>query len=507
MRKLILASLTTNVLLAAPGAAQQAATASPATPRRGSLAQRLDALLDRPPFNRVSWGVSVVDDRGRIQYQRNGDRLFVPASNTKLVVAAVATALLPPTYRVRTSVYVNGTLRDGVVDGDLVLYGRGDPTWSERCYGVDTLAPGACDSTFTAIDAIAESLLARGVRHVTGKIVGDGSYFEPTLVHPSWNVFDINWWYAAPVSGLGFHDNSVDFRITPADSVGPPPTITWSPELGMFSFENRARTGPRGRSTIGDRFFRTPGTMDIWAEGTAALGRDPWIESFALPDPNRYAARALAYALQRRGVAVEGGATSTADSLATRAARCCGSPIAEYLGRPLPDIVFPVLNTSQNWFSEMLLKTLGRELAGQGSWDAGLDVERRFLIDSIGIDSAAFSLQDASGLAAGNLVSPNAFTKLLTYMYHHPRGGPFLAALPRSGLRGSLRRRFLGTPVEGRVIAKTGSIDRVNTLSGYIERPSGHPLIFSIAVNGHALPGRMVLAQIDSVVVEIGRSK
>ena len=512
MRKPILASLTTNALLASLAVAQGTAappseTATPVAARRGSLVQRLDALLDQPPFNRVSWGVSVVDDRGRSLYQRNADRLFVPASNTKLVVAAVATALLPPTYRMRTSVYVNGTLQDGVVDGDLVLYGRGDPTWSERCFGIDTLAPGACDSTFTAIDAIADSLLARGVRHVTGKIVGDGSYFEPTLVHPSWNVFDTNWWYAAPVSGLGFHDNSVDFRITPAESVGPPPTITWSPELGMFSFENRARTGPRGRSTIGDNFYRVPGTMDIWAEGTAALGRDPWIESFALPDPNRYAARALAYALQRRGVAVEGGASSTTDSLATRAARCCGAPMAEYLGRPLTDIVFPILNTSQNWFAEMLLKTLGREVSGQGSWDAGLDAERRFLIDSMGIDSTAFSLEDGSGLAAGNLVSPNAFTKLLSFISAHPRRAPFFAALPRSGQPGSLLRRFLGTPLEGRVIAKTGSIDRVNTLSGYIERPNGHPLIFSIEANGNALSGRAMLAQIDSVVVEIGKTK
>jgi D-alanyl-D-alanine carboxypeptidase/D-alanyl-D-alanine-endopeptidase (penicillin-binding protein 4) len=204
---------------------------------------------------------------------------------------------------------------------------------------------------------------------------------------------------------------------------------------------------------------------------------------------------------------VEGGTESTTDSLATRAARCCGSPIVEYLGRPLPDIVFPILNTSQNWFAEMLLKTLGRELRGEGSWDAGIDAERRFLVDSIGIDSTAFSLEDGSGLAAGNLVSPNAFTRLLSYMYRHPKRAPFLAALPRSGQPGSLLRRFIATPLEGRVVAKTGSIDRVNTLSGYIERPDGRVVMFSIEANGHALSGRAVLAQIDSVVVVIGASR
>src|SRR5207237_179968 len=163
----------------------------------------------------------------------------------------------------------------------------------------DTLAPGACDSAFTAIDAIADSVGARGIRRITGKLVGDGSYFEPTLIHYGWNAWDLTWWYAAPVSGLGFHDNSVDFHIAPG----------------------------------------------------------------------------------------AGGATGTTDSLAYRAARCCGSPLVEYRGRPLPDVLFPILNTSQNWFAEMLLKVLGREIKGEGSWAAGLDVERRFLIDSVKIDS------------------------------------------------------------------------------------------------------------------------
>ena len=503
MRKLILASLTISGALG-PGAAAQTA----ARPGHGPLARRLDALLDRPPFNRVTWGVSVVDDRGRVLYERNGDRLFVPASNTKLVVSAAATVLLPADYRVRTSLYVNGVLRDGVLEGDLILYGRGDPTFSTRCYGVDTLAPGACDSAFTAMNAIADSIRAHGVRRITGRIVGDGSYFEPLLVHPAWNVFDLNWWYAAPVSGLGFNDNSVDFLITPADAVDRPPVITWSPELELFSFENRARTGPSdGGSTIGDNFFRTPGTMDIWAEGTAAQGRRPWVESFALPDPNRYAARALAYALERQGVAVEGGATGTTDSLATRAARCCGSPLVEYRGRPIGEIVFPILNSSQNWFAEMLLKVLGRELGTAGSWDAGIEVERRFLVDSVGIDSSAFSLEDGSGLSAGNLIAPRAFTQLLAFMSRHPKQAPFFAALPRSGKPGSLLRRFVGTPLEGAVVAKTGSIDRVNTLSGYIERPAGGRLVFSIEANAHTVSGRAMLAQIDSIVVEIGRSR
>ncbi len=503
MRKLILVSLTISSSLAA-----QTSPAKPrTTPLRGSLEHRLAQLLDVPPFDRANWGLYVVDDRGRVLYQRNADRFYAPASNTKLIVTAAAAVLLPADYRVTTSLYVNGRVAGGVLYGDLVLYGRGDPTWSARCYSVDTLAPGACDSAFTAIDAIADTIRARGIRRISGRVVGDGSYFEPTLIHYAWNAWDLNWWYAAPVSGLGFHDNSVDFHIAPGPAVDAPPVITWSPDLSLFTFENRARTVPaESSSTIGDNFFRKPGTWDVWAEGTVALGRKPSVESVALPDPNLYAARALVASLLKKGVAVEGGAVGTADSLAYRGARG-GAPVADYHGRPLADILFPILNTSQNWFAEMLLKILGREFKGEGSWSAGLDVERRFLIDSVKIDSTAFALEDGSGLAAGNLVTPRAFAQLLAYMHRHPKGAPFLAALPHAGQPGSLLRRFVGTPLEARVIAKTGSIDRVNSLSGYVERADGRTISFSIQANSHAVPYSQMLAQIDSVVVEIGRTR
>src|SRR6058998_2490254 len=398
MRKLILASLTISGVLSLQ--AQTPSSPRPrTTPLRGSLQQRLSVLLDQPPFDRATWNVYAQDDRGRVLFNRNGDRFSVPASNTKLVVSAAATVLLPADYRARTSLYANGTITNGVLQGDLVLYGRGDPTWSERCYTVDTLAPGGCDSTWTAVDAIAESLRAHGIRRVTGRIVGDGSYFESILTHPGWNSFDLNWWYAAPISGLGFHDNSVDFQITPGPFVDAPPVITWNPDLGFFTFENRAHTvAADSATTIGDNFFRKPGTLDIWAEGTVSLSRTPWIESFALPDPSLYAARALELSLQRKGVSVEGGAASTTDSMVYRGVR--GNPIVEYRGRPLPDIIFPILNTSQNWFAEMLLKILGREVQGEGSWKAGLEVERRFLIDSVRIDSTAFALEDGSSANA-----------------------------------------------------------------------------------------------------------
>jgi serine-type D-Ala-D-Ala carboxypeptidase/endopeptidase (penicillin-binding protein 4) len=507
MRKSILVSLTISAL-ASPAAGQAPASLPQSAPARRAVERRLQALLDAPPFNRAAWAIYAVDDRGRVLVDLNGSRYAVPASNTKLIVSAAAAVLLPPDFRVRTSLLVNGTVTEGVLQGDLVFYGRGDPSFSSRCFGVDTLAAGVCDSSARPIRELADSIVARGIRRVTGRVVGDGSYFEPLTQHTNWNAFDLNWWYAAPVSGLAYNDNSIDFLITPGTVVDQPPVITWSPDLGLIGFENRARTGPAdSNSTIGDNFFRRPGTWDIWAEGRVALGRRPWVESFAVPDPNLFAARALAHALQQRGIAIEGGSSSTTDSLRFRTARSSGAPVAEYSGRPLADLIFPILNTSQNLFAEALLKILGRERGSGGSWEGGLDVERRFLIDSVRLDSTSFALDDGSGLSAGNLVSPAAFVQLLRYMATNARAQSFMAALPRSGRPGSLRTRFMLTPLEGRVVAKTGSINRVNTLSGYIEKNGGQRITFSIQANSHTVPTRQMLAQIDSVVVAIGTAR
>jgi serine-type D-Ala-D-Ala carboxypeptidase/endopeptidase (penicillin-binding protein 4) len=488
------AVLAMLVLAATPGSAQK------------DLARRIDSRLDAPPFNRQLWGVALVDEGGRLLYGRNPDRLFIPASNTKLVVSAVASALLPPDWKVRTSLY-GGPVVNGVIRGDLVLYGRGDPTIGQRCYATDSTLAGVCDTDpFARLRQLVDTLRAKGVRAITGDLVGDGSYFETALVHPNWEAFDLNWWFAAPVSGLGFHDNSVDFRWGPGLAPGAPAVITMNPDLGDIAFENRTVTvAPGGESDIGDRFFRHPGTLQIWAEGTVALDNPPRTDSFALPDPSLYAARALRQVLAEAGISVLGATRSTVDSTAYAALRRT-PPLAEASSRPLRDWIFPILNTSQNWFAEMLLKQLGREFGKAGSWPEGLEVERRFLIDSVKVDSTQFSLSDGSGLSSSNLISPLALTQLLRYMRRHRRYATFTAGLPQAGLVGSLRNRFLGTPLAGRVRAKTGSISRVITLTGYIELDRGRTLTFSVQANHHAQPSRALLAAIDSVVVEMGKS-
>lgn len=470
-----------------------------------TLGARIDRRLDASGLDRHLWGLAVSDLKGTFLYGRNADRLFIPASNAKLVVAAAATVLLGPEFTVTTSLYGGGPVEQGVLQGDLILYGRGDPTFSRRCYDVDEERAGVCDRDPAAkLRDLAIALRARGVRTIAGDLVGDGSYFEPTLVHPAWESYDLHWWYAAPVSGLGFNDNAVDLRIVAGDSVGGQPQVTLSPDVGLARLENRAEVGARGGPNSFDVLRALDGSAWV-ASGTIPAGAAPRTEYGAVLDPNRYTALALRRELLAQGISVRGETRSTTDSLAHRAARAT-PPLAEVRSRPLGDWVFPVLNTSQNWFAEMLLKQLGKRFGAAGSWAEGRRVERRFLIDSVGIDSTQFALEDASGLAANNLVTPRAFVTLLTWMRKHPRWEAFSAGLPVSGAPGSLRRRFVGTPLDGRVRAKTGSISRVNTLSGFVERADGEIVVFSLQANHHLLGGTRMLQAMDSVIVELAGS-
>ena len=483
-------------------------SALPALPASAqTLPKRAAAMLDQPPLDHALWGVAVVDEHGKLVYARNADHLFVPASNTKILVTAVASALLPPDFTVKTSIYSTGSVSDGVLHGDLILYGRGDPAVGVRCYAVDTTEAGACDrDPVWQMRKLVEQLKASGIRTIDGGIVGDGSYFEPTMIHPFWNLFDTFWWYAAPVSGLALNDNSVDIHWTPGPAVGTPAKLTVTPDFSGLHFENRTVTAPAGGETdVPDRMWRTFGTMDAWAEGSVALDSRGGTESFAVPDPNLFAAQALRSVLAENGISITGPTSSTTDSMTYALVRRT-PPLAEVTSRPLKDWVFPILNTSQNFYAEMLLKQVGKQFGTAGSWDEGVRVERRFLIDSVGVDSTQFAVTDGSGLASNNLVSPLAFTQILRFIRRHPHAQTFLAGLPQSGKKGSLKNRFTGTPLAGRVQAKTGSISRVNTLSGYVDMGRGRTWTFSIMANNHAAGGGRTIARMDSVLVEIART-
>ena len=457
-----------------------------------ALARRIDAIVDQAPLDRSHWGIEVWDPGSRRSlYQRDAHKHFIPASNLKLVVAAAATHLLGPAFQYRTTLHATGPVRSGTLHGDLVLYGRGDPTIGGR-YAASTSA---------IWEALADTLRARGVQRVSGSLVADQSAWDTVHVHGDWSNYDLLWWYAAPTGALGFNDNSVDFHVRPGGAVGEPARISAAPQTSGYTFENRTRTVAGGRPKTLD-FERRPGTNQSYAYGEIPVDAAARTEHFAVVSPAHYAGVALREALERRGI-----------TLGTRDVRVVSDPgrspaagttvLAEYRSPPLPQLIGPVLQTSQNWYAEQLLKTLGKERKGEGSWEAGLAVERDFLSQVVGVDTLAFVLRDASGLSAYNLITPHALVQILDWARRAPGGEVFRDALPVAGQPGSLRARLTALP--GRVRAKTGYIGNVDSLSGYVTLPDGRELVVSILVNASGLPSSRVKAAIDEVVKTIAK--
>jgi len=465
----------------------------PASPlhaqRADSIAPAVRAILQRPALQRAYLATDAAHARtGESLMHANADRLFIPASNTKLVVAAAAAHYLDPQFRYTTTLLTSAPLEAGVLRGDLVVAGTGDPTISGRYYEGNMLA---------VWEMLADSLLRAGVRRVEGNIVADESDFDTEYVRGDWESYDLLWWYAAPVGALGFNDNAIDFSVAPG-SVGAPASITWKPQTSFFTLSNRSVTVPEGRPSTID-FTRIAGTDTIVAYGQIPAGASRRTEYFAVDDPARYAATVFSETLQRRGIAVSGRVTVVRDSVTSAAARRGARMLAQHGSVPLPQVIAPILQTSQNWFAEQLLKTIGREVGGEGSWSKGLELERRFLIDVVRIDSTAFRLRDASGLSSGNLLTPRAFTTLLRYMGSTPRLQPALDALPVSGAStGSLRTRL--TDLNGRVAAKTGSIGNVDSLSGFLTTNSGRRVVFSIIANNTGMSSSAMRPVLDDIV-------
>ena len=465
------------------------ATSAPPFSRAPSrLESRIDAVLDRPHLRGATWGVEVRDAAtGRLLYARNAEQPLIPASNLKLVVAAAAAHHLPPEYRFRTTLYAAGPVVDGVLQGDLVLYGRGDPMISARYF----------PSRTAVFAALADSLEARGIRRIAGGIVADESWLDAEYVRADWEADDLRWWYAAPVSALGFNDNAIDLTLRPGPRVGTPARVAGYPSTSALEFDNRSTTvASGGRNTL-DLERAAPGVARIRVRGQVPVGAGARTESFAVSRPARWTGTVFREVLEREGIDVARDEVRTVSD-STLSVASTARVLVEWRSPALPQAIAPVLLRSQNWFAELLVKTLGKEVAGRGTWDDGLAVEARFLVDEVGLDPAEFVLRDGSGLSDRNRITPRALVRVLDYVRRTPRQSLVRGALPVSGRTGSLEHRLADLP--GRVAAKTGYIGGVNALSGYVTMPDGRDVIFSIIANGGGQPSSRMKAGIDDVV-------
>ena len=494
---------------------------SSAAKKAKALEKKIDAILADPDLGRAFWGVSVLSLRdGKTIYALNSDKLFAPASNTKLFTTAAALAVLGPDYKFRTTVETSAPVdKYGRIAGDVVLVGRGDPNLS----GITLPYAGKIERKLTPIrvlEDLANQLLQRGVRYVDGDIVADDTFYPFERYGEGWAHDDLTWDYGAPISALSINDNVIFLNVLPAERVGEKAFVNADPFIPSYHIENRVMTTPTGTGPRRLAITRDPGSTKIVLSGSIPL--DDIGDSFALAieDPAEFAADLFRSILEKRGVLIYGVSRARHAEkvnvptivVTSRASHGGGTEVsvptlsfnaptmlASYESPALLEDLRLINKVSQNLHSEMTLRLLGREKGTAGTAEAGLEVLHGVLAQA-GIGPDEYVFYDGSGLSRKNLVSAAAVTKLLAYADAQPWALKYQDTLPKAGSDGSLAERFKGTLAEGRVIAKTGSLSHVNALSGYLTTMKGERFAFSILVNNHNVNANRSIEAIDKIV-------
>lgn len=469
-------SLSVAPLALSTGAmAQSASSPTPAL----SLQQKVDAVLaEIPKGARVGIVVTTLDGR-EIVALRPDDR-FVPASNTKIFTTAAAYTFLPG-MNGAASPRGNGVLIGPGARPSVTLIGMGDARMSsaEDCT-VDCLA--------TLADAVARQT------RVVGDVIGDARLYadERWSLGMAWNNIPSR--SGTGLSALSLDGNEVTLTITPGASAGAPVVIEGYP---YYRIANRIVTSATAPTKID--YYRMPSSQELLLTGTVALGAEPQLLRFGIDDPAAYAASRLADLLRARGVKVAGQVRSlyrAPDALVAPALATHHNLIPP----PLADDVREINKISQNVYAEMLLRRVGAA-RGDGSVDGGLKAIEA-MMTTAGIPRSAYDLSDGSGMSTYNRVSPRATAQLLRWIASQPWGQVWRATLPIAGTDGSLARRFVGTPLQGKLFAKTGTVNQVTALSGYMVSVRGQTLIVSTFVGD--IPGDIsVTATIDKALAVI----
>ena len=484
-----------GLLAVQPGAAQEKGSRDRGDLAAARFAVRVETVLGTSPVDKGEWGLLVADaESGTTLYEKNANDYFLPASNMKLLTTALALDTLGPDFRFRTTIETNGTLgADGKLTGDLILVGRGDPNLSNRKFPFETKEEfdGPPER---ALGELADAISARGVREITGDIVGDDSYFPRERYPEGWEIGDMVWEYGAAISAIVVNDNTVTVTLTPGEKPGDEVTMTIQPATKEFAVFCQVKTiGPKEKADL--RLTREPGSDVVWIGGEMPAKSAPRKLALAIQEPALHSANLLSQLLSDRGIKVAGKPRALHEPDPNEAAR---SMLAEHMSIPLKDSVKLVNKVSQNLHTEVLLRTAARQ---QGRWSTPEDLQKfpATFYAKAGISDGDVIQTDGSGLSRHDLVTPRAFVALLEYAQRQSWFPAFLASLPVAGEDGTLNERMKDLPLAGKIHAKTGSVTHVRALSGYAETPGGRRLIFSFLSNNQGGKSHEVHVALDAV--------
>jgi len=446
-----------------------------------TLRNDLSALLDTQSLRGAEWSVLVVSlEKGDTLFARDENRFLAPASNMKIATTAAALHFLGPSFRYETFVYADGPIENGILLGDLILYGTGDPGISDRFYRNST----------DVFEAFADEIAEAGITRIEGAVVGDATYFSGPEVGPEWDPRDLNEWFAASASALSFNENIVTLQILSSARVGFPPRIETIPFGFPLNVRNRAETVV-GRPRPNLWLDRVEPTARIRIDGEIQQGGPNIWRRLTVPDPAFFAARALSEVLISKGIGVTAPERAVHDEAESRiTGRKSWAPglldgeepwlLAHHTSRELLEYLTVVNHESHNLFAETIRKTIGKVVTGEGSFEGGARAVQWFAAKDAGIEASQLTAIDGSGLSKSNRTSAGVLVGLLQQVAASDNWDAFVSTLPEAGR--SLRRMYR-TRAARNLRAKTGTIDGVSALTGIVSTLDGETLLFSILSN------------------------
>ena len=470
-------------------AAHQPAVAAPSQPSaavrtlRADLARVFGAAIN----NRGVWAVDIRSlDTGERLYELNAGKLMMPASNMKILTLAAAADGLGWDYRFATTLATRGTIANGILEGDLIVRGTGDPSLNSR--------EGRAD---IVLDDWRRALLGAGIFSIDGRVVGDDQAFDDEGIGAGWAWDYLQYGYAAPVGALEFNENLATLTVSPGTSAGATAIVSLSAGSGL-ELVNRATTGAAGSpNTIDYRRRLDRAVLDV--SGSIPWGGPIATRNVAVVNPTIFFAQSLKDGLAARGIVVTGGAADFDDI----AAEMTGGELrvlAQTFSPSLKEIAAVLMKVSQNMYAESLLKALGASRNGLGTAEGGR-VAVRSTLQAWGIPPDAHVIYDGSGLSRYNYVTASTLVAVLERMYKDPRHREaFVGTLPIAGRDGTIETRLRRTRAEGNAVAKTGSISNARSLSGFVKTRGGEMLVFSILANDFVIPATTITWMADLAV-------
>jgi serine-type D-Ala-D-Ala carboxypeptidase/endopeptidase (penicillin-binding protein 4) len=485
-----------SLLAAWDGIAQQ--TTPPAT--MTELQQRLTQVVSQPKYASALWGIKIVSlDSGKTVFEHNSQKLFSPASNSKLYTVALALERLGPEFRIRTSVYAAAKPNpEGVLEGDLILYGRGDPTLNARLHEGDVLK---------ALEPLVSGLTNAGVRRIAGDLVADQSFFRGPEFGSGWAWDDMENYYGAEISALTINDNTVQMAVKPAAQPRQPCELILSPPTTYLVISNRTETVEKGLRRV-LAVYRPLNENIVYVSGQVPVDDPGRNEDVTMHNPAGFFAILFKQALARYGIEVDG-RLRTVNWLDRQSERLNCDELVELAhmeSPPLSDIAREVQKPSQNLYADLLLAQVGERVRSSSSrrepTSEMLGIEElNKLMGELGIARGDVLFEEGSGLSRNNLTTPRATIRLLQYMAGRKCAAAYTNALPIAGVDGTLRNRMKGTPAAGNVRAKTGTLRWANSLSGYVTTAAGEHWAFCLMLNRYQDVGAAssARAEIDGI--------